>query len=989
MGYITKWSFAWVLFLHSVLAFAEGYILDRDLAVTIQSQSPDVLFVGSSVGLQATGLPEGDGYFYRWRFAKKPESSEAFFSTPFPSETSFVVDQEGFYVVELLAVEGARRSEATYRVFSAIIPSGEGVVANREVETPFLCALTFEFVGCEGSPYFFSATPGDYSLNITNKGARQIKITLNSDSIDVPSFREENGKFSLPVSLLENNRISIDVKGGSGSSVEWGIVDGGVLPSSNDPPAVGSTSLTVTSEGAVSKKIIVQDSSEGQSHFFEILNEAGNGLSSFDSDGNFYYTAYAGIKGEEKVFFLVYDDGSPSRGLVSSVTVNVTYNSHWFRIPSQVVHVPVGASSFRFPLHSISDPEGDPLSLTMTGSPRGNVSCFKEGERFTCEYNPPPIFSTDDSFGYRLSDGIASSRGFVTLRPIRKGSFIKSLSVGYNRTCTVFQEGNFRCWGWTDHGSNNPSVGDKEEPILLGDRDDVGINTPVEKIAIGQWFSCALLKNGKVRCWGIDSNGELGGSTLGNSIDFATSLKVIDIISGTMHSCALFEGGVVKCWGAGASGRLGYGDVGNVANPADKGFLDLPYFVEALFGGENNTCALVQGGRVVCWGNSREGVLGVSQEENIGDDETLVNLVPLTLSEKVEKLSLGNNFACALLNTGLVSCWGNNRFGQVGAGSLPGGSSHVMGFTTVDLGEKVIDIASGEFFACAVLEAGSVRCWGQNRYGQLGLGHTQHIGDNELPSSEPTLALLESPIMIGAGRHYACSLMETGKIYCWGDNRQGELGLAHTDTIGNDEDLGEAIPVNIGGRNVDFFPRFNWGSLALRAPATVNFDASQSYAKKGIASYAWDFGGGATATGSTASHRFENAGEYTVTLTLTDDTGATSSLAKKVRVLPANLSPFIEHNQSFEMSEGGTLSFTLDAGRDWESDALTYSLVDAPSVGTLTGCLGGADDLTCTYAPPMDFTGEVVFSYKANDGNTDSLNAAQVTITVASDEGSK
>ena len=209
------------------------------------------------------------------------------------------------------------------------------------------------------------------------------------------------------------------------------------------------------------------------------------------------------------------------------------------------------------------------------------------------------------------------------------------------------------------------------------------------------------------------------------------------------------------------------------------------------------------------------------------------------------------------------------------------------------------------------------------------------------------------------------------------------MGLGHTDDVGDDETLDFSIPVKVGGTVVDFYPRFTWSP---RYPGgtmgALTFDASRSFAKDGIASYSWDFGNGNAATGSTATHTFAQPGDYPVSLTLTDAAGNSSVVEKTVRVRPTNHPPSLGDNLAFEMEQGGTLSFDLKAAKDWEGDSLTYSVGDSPPQGTLSQCLNGDADLSCQYAPPGDFTGEVVFSYRANDGTSDSLNAARVTIDV-------
>ena len=91
-----------------------------------------------------------------------------------------------------------------------------------------------------------------------------------------------------------------------------------------------------------------------------------------------------------------------------------------------------------------------------------------------------------------------------------------------------------------------------------------------------------------------------------------------------------------------------------------------------------------------------------------------------------------------------------------------------------------------------------------------------------------------------------------------------------------------------------------------------------------------------------------------------------------IQVAEPNFPPMLIGDQTFEAMQNKAFDFTLNGATDIENDSLTYSVVNDVNSGTLSGCLGGASQLTCTYTPADDFIGQVVFSYKANDGQRDS-----------------
>jgi alpha-tubulin suppressor-like RCC1 family protein len=109
-----------------------------------------------------------------------------------------------------------------------------------------------------------------------------------------------------------------------------------------------------------------------------------------------------------------------------------------------------------------------------------------------------------------------------------------------------------------------------------------------------------------------------------------------------------------------------------------------------------------------------------------------------------------------------------------------------------------VDISAGDAHVCALLETQDVICWGRNSNGQLGYGHTDNIGNDETPLSAGTVQLGGPVKQVSAGGNHSCAIMaETNELYCWGINSGGELGLGHTNNIGDDELPTEAGPVEL------------------------------------------------------------------------------------------------------------------------------------------------------------------------------------------------
>ncbi len=172
------------------------------------------------------------------------------------------------------------------------------------------------------------------------------------------------------------------------------------------------------------------------------------------------------------------------------------------------------------------------------------------------------------------------------------------------------------------------------------------------------------------------------------------------------------------------------------------GTVDVGGPVKQLSTGHYHTCALLETGKVRCWGYGYHGQLGYGNSLTIGDNETPASVgdvnvgdtVLQVVASKTDDDRWGAAHTCALLSTGGVKCWGYNGNGQLGYGNTTGLSQPSA--STVDLGgASAYTLSVGSIHTCALLNTGKARCWGYNGNGQLGYSHTTQIGDNELPSA--------------------------------------------------------------------------------------------------------------------------------------------------------------------------------------------------------------------------------------------------------------
>lgn len=337
-----------------------------------------------------------------------------------------------------------------------------------------------------------------------------------------------------------------------------------------------------------------------------------------------------------------------------------------------------------------------------------------------------------------------------------------TLSAGGDHTCAIdVDDGHVRCWG----RGNSGQLGDGYS-ILLDRAAPVEVDTSEERlrsVASGGSHSCGLTTSGGVRCWGLNSSGQLGdGTTLYRAVPtpvtgLSSGVKALAL--GTSHTCALMQTGSVKCWGESDNGRLGTGQTSDQPVPGDV--LGLAGAI-AIGAGEEHSCALVSGGQMKCWGRNNAG--------QIGDGTTTTRTTPVavTVSGSVSAIAVGGYHTCALTSTGGMQCWGRNSSGQLGDGT---NSSRSLPVAVDGLSSGVTRIAAGGDHTCALAAGSVMKCWGENGRGQVGDGTT---ADFNRPTNVGGLG--EPVVEMSLGDDNSCIRSTYNRILCWGSGDYGKSG---------------------------------------------------------------------------------------------------------------------------------------------------------------------------------------------------------------------
>jgi alpha-tubulin suppressor-like RCC1 family protein len=314
-------------------------------------------------------------------------------------------------------------------------------------------------------------------------------------------------------------------------------------------------------------------------------------------------------------------------------------------------------------------------------------------------------------------------------------------------------------------------------------------------------------------------NYQLTPNEFADAIDHGPVNALRRIVAGDNHTCVLTSQNTVRCWGDNQFGQLGYGNTQNIGDatsrlPFTAGDVPLPPLdpVVEITAGYNHTCALLQSGLVVCWGANQFGQLGYGNTSNLGDGEPVTSAGYVTLGGLATHIVAGGDHTCALMKTsGTLRCWGLNSSGELGRGNTAaiGDNETVASASDVPLGTGLVvkDMALAGGTTCVILSNGAIRCWGANANGQLGIGGSAAIGDNETISTLANISITGTVRKIAAGDGFTCALMDASTVRCWGADGVGQLGQVLPFVSGfanpNWGDVASETPLNLPGGDVN------------------------------------------------------------------------------------------------------------------------------------------------------------------------------------------
>ena len=388
------------------------------------------------------------------------------------------------------------------------------------------------------------------------------------------------------------------------------------------------------------------------------------------------------------------------------------------------------------------------------GNNLDNVSSISSNSGTSCA-----VLNSNSAYCWGL--GSSGQIGVGTYNNINYAALINYGSVTFNLiangpsfTCGIITDGSVRCWGLESYGERGDSAttGNINTPSTI-----VQNISSVIDLDLGEKHACSIDNSSKIWCWGRNNSGQIGFGS--STSEYTSPVEVIGITNavevdlGDEFSCARLSDKTVKCWGNLTNGRLGYG-VGPVSAPV--------YNVSAakeISMGASHSCVLNDNGTVKCWGEGDNGRLG---DGYITDRTYPVDVYNLS---NASQIVTGADFTCALRSDSNIACWGNNADGIAGTwGELAYTPTNIPSISDV----KALD--AGNSHVCALLNTGGIKCWGKGDNGRLG---NNNSSTTESPQS---VYGITSATAIGLGENHSCAVLDNNYVVCWGSGTSGQLG---------------------------------------------------------------------------------------------------------------------------------------------------------------------------------------------------------------------
>jgi alpha-tubulin suppressor-like RCC1 family protein len=357
----------------------------------------------------------------------------------------------------------------------------------------------------------------------------------------------------------------------------------------------------------------------------------------------------------------------------------------------------------------------------------------------------------------------ASSNIFTFAAGIATVNRFPAVAGGAYHTAVLLADGTLRTFGRNTNGQ-----------LGLGDTTDRVVPVAVSGIAgatavaCGGYHTAVLLSDGTVRTFGRNGNGQLGVNDTTNRSTpvqvFGISSSATAIACGVSHTTVLLADGTVRAFGNNSQGQLGVNDTTSRQTPVQV--FGISSSATAVACGLNHTAVLLADGTVRTFGSNGEGRLGVGDTTN-----RLTPVQVFGISSSASAIACGFEHTTVLLADGTVRTFGRGDNGQLGVNDT---TSRLTLVTVLNI-TSATAVACGDSQTTVLLSNGTVRTFGRNGNGQLGVNDT-----TQRLTPVQVFGISSSASAIACGRYHTAVLLADGTVRTFGYNNNGQLGLGDT-----------------------------------------------------------------------------------------------------------------------------------------------------------------------------------------------------------------
>jgi alpha-tubulin suppressor-like RCC1 family protein len=357
---------------------------------------------------------------------------------------------------------------------------------------------------------------------------------------------------------------------------------------------------------------------------------------------------------------------------------------------------------------------------------------------------------------------VALSGGWLVPFGIPLGAVSGTISAGNVHTLALKTDNKLWAWGDNGYGQLGDGTADiRVTPSAIGGSDWLALNC-------GYAYSLGIKTNRTLWAWGDNGYGQLGDinivdSTIPNQIGAESDWSMFS--GGDNHSLGLKTNRILWAWGDNEFGQLGDSDIWNY----DQRQIGASSDWLILACGSNHSLGLKTNRTLWVWGLNSSGQLG--------DGTTTNRTTPRNIGATSDwsMLSGGENHSLGIKTNCTLWAWGKNDVGQLGLGYT---SISVTNLTPIGIDSDWVVIASGDNHAIALKNNGAIWSWGDNQYGQLGLGDPYEIGANRATPTQ--IGTNSDCVSIVTGGLHSIAIKTNGTLWAWGRNFEGQLGLGDT-----------------------------------------------------------------------------------------------------------------------------------------------------------------------------------------------------------------